>query len=43
MYRDYIKMAKYLIDLSAEAERVLAQSLEIELPVNNPASGRSNP
>jgi hypothetical protein len=42
MYRDYIKLAKYLVDLAAEAERVLAASLEIELPVNIPASGRSN-
>ena len=42
MYGDYIKMAKYLVDLAEEAERVLARSLDIKPPINSPASGRSD-
>ncbi len=42
MYRDYIRMTKYLVDLAAEAERVLALSLQIQLPINSRASGRSD-
>lgn len=42
MYSDYIDLAKYLVELAADAERVLARSLSVVLPVNSPASGRSD-
>ena len=43
MYHDYISMAKYLVDLADEAERVLAHSLGIELPISSLASVPSDP
>ena len=42
MYEDYIRMTKYLVELAAEAERTLARSLRLDLPVSSPASGRSD-
>ena len=43
MYADYINMAKYLLDLAREAERILSLSLKLERPPSSPASDRFAP
>jgi hypothetical protein len=42
MFQDYIRMAKYLVQLAQDAERTLSQSLGIGSPISSSAAARSS-